>query len=316
MQIFSYQLFHATIRSATPIILAVLAAVISKQANIFNIAVEGIMLFGALIAIAVSLATGSWVIAVLAAILIGVVISAVIGIAHLKYKANILVLGFATNALALGGTRFIMQRLYGIVGAYAPPDAVPLPRYYLSFLSGNPVLESLFSGYTLLELLGFVFIFALWFVLYKTRTGLRLRSVGLNETAAETAGINVNRTKFFAILMSGVFGGIAGAHLSLGYTRMFVEGMSSGRGFMANAAMNFGGGNPVSAMLASLLFGFSESLGLRLQSTGLPGQFFLMTPYLVTIVVLTLSMMRQASVSKQEKIAELKKQKKDLNFSG
>lgn len=316
MQAFSYQLFHATIRSATPIILAVLATIISKQANIFNMAIEGIMLFAALIAIAVSAATGSWVVAVLAAMLTGVLISAVIGTAHLKYKANILVLGFATNALALGGTRFIMQRLYGIVGSYAPMEAAPLPRFYFSFLSGNPVLESMFSGYTLLEILSFVFIFALWFVLYKTKTGLRLRSVGLNETAAETAGINVQRTKFFAILMSGVFGGIAGAHLSLGYTRMFVEGMSSGRGFMAIAAMNFGGGNPVSAMTASLLFGFSETLGLRLQSSGLPGQFMLMIPYIVTIIVLTISMMRQAAVVKQEKISELVKQKKDLNFSG
>lgn len=315
MQLFSYQLFHATIRSATPIILAVVAAIISKQANIFNIAVEGIMLFGALVAISVSAATGSWVAAVIAAILTGVLISAVIGTAHLKFKANILVLGFATNALALGGTRFMMQRWYGIVGSYAPMEAVPLPRFYLDFLSSNPVLESFFSGYTLFEFLGFGFIFALWFVLYKTKTGLRLRSVGLNEAAAETAGINVERTKFIAILVSGAFAGIAGSHLSLGYTRMFVEGMSNGRGFMANAAMNFGGGNPASALVASLLFGFAESIGLRLQATGLPGQFMLMIPYLVTILILTISMMRQTAVVKQEKIAELNKQKKDLQFT-
>jgi simple sugar transport system permease protein len=218
------------------------------------------------------------------------------------------------NTLALGGTRFIMQRLYGVVGAYAPRNLVPMPRFNLEFLSGNPVLESLFSGYALMEILSFVFVFLLWFYLFKTRSGLRLRSVGLNETAAKTAGINVDRTKFIAIVMSGVFAGIAGSHLSTSYTKMFVEGMSGGRGYMAIAAMNFGGGNPVSALIAALIFGFSESLGLRLQGSGFPSQFVLMIPYLVTIITLTVSMVQQDRKEKKEKIRELSRQREELSF--
>lgn len=315
MNLISYQIIHAMIRSSAPIIIAVVAAIISKQANIFNMAIEGIMLFGALMAVVVNSATGSWVLGLIAAILTGIIISIFIGTAHLKFGANILVLGFATNALALGGTRFIMQRLYGIVGSYVPRHLVPMPRFHFEFLADYPVLESLFSGYSLMEYMSFLFIFALWFVLYKTKTGLRLRSVGLNEIAAKTAGIDVERTKFMAIVASGVVAGIAGSHLSMSYTKMFVEGMSGGRGFMAIAAMNFGGGNPIGAMIASLIFGFSESLGLRLQSSGFPSQFVLMIPYAVTVLALTLSMIRQGNKDKQEKIEELKRQKKHMSFS-
>lgn len=308
MEIITYQIIHTTIRSATPILLAVIAAIVSKQANIFNIAIEGIMLFGALIAITVSALTNSWILAVIAAMAIGVLISIIIGFAHLKFNANILVLGFATNTLALGGTRLMMERFFGVVGAYAPTEMAALPRFNLDFLSDSPVLSSIFSGYSLLEILAYVFIFVLWFILYKTKTGLRLRAVGLHENAAETAGINVYRTKFVAILISGLFAGIAGAHLSLGYTNMFVEGMTGGRGFMAVAAMNFGAGNPLSAMIASLLFGFSESIGFRLQGAGYAGQFALMIPYILTVIVLTVSMIQKDNALKRSKFRDLEKQ--------
>jgi len=164
------------------------------------------------------------------------------------------------------------------------------------------VLSSLFSDYSILEPLAVVMVFVLWFILYKTTRGLRLRSVGLNEMAARTAGINVVRTKYLAIVLSGVFAGIAGAHLSMGYATMFVENMTNGRGFMALAAMNFGGGNPISALLGCLVFGFSDSLGSRLQSTGFPSQFILMIPYAVTVLVLTFAMISQQSKSSAKKI--------------
>lgn len=243
--IFSYQLFHATIRSSTPIILALIGAIISKQANIFNIGIEGIMLFGAFTAITISVATGSWIIALLAAILVGMVISLLMGLAHLKFRSSILVLGFSLNAMALGATRLLMQRIFGHVGSYTPRDVTSFPIITIKALDNHPVLSSLFSGYSLMEILAIILILLLWYVLYRTKIGLHLRSVGLNEVAAQTAGINAYRTKLAAIVVSGVFAGMAGAHLSLGYTTMFAEGMTSGRGFMANAAMNFGNGNPI-----------------------------------------------------------------------
>jgi simple sugar transport system permease protein len=304
--IFTYQLIRATLRSSAPIVMAVVAAIISKHANVFNLAIEGIMLFGALVGIVVSAMTGSWFIALLAAVGTGVFISLLIGLSHLRLSANILILGFSVNAIALGGTRLIMQRMFGIVGSYAPSNMTPFPRLNIPAFNNNPVLKSIFSDYSLMEVLSFVLILLLWVVLYKTKIGLRLRSVGLNETAAKTAGINTYRIKLGAIIVSGIFASMAGAHLSMGYTNMFAEGMTNGRGFMANAAMNFGGGNPISALLGCLVFGFSESLGARLQSYSFPNQFVLMLPYIVTVVILTISMIRQQSAAKREKLKKIK----------
>lgn len=306
-QLFTYHLISATVRASSPIILAVIAAIISKHANIFNLAIEGIMLFSALVGIIISAATGSWLLALLAAIAVGMFISVLMGLAHLRLSANILILGFSINAIALGGTRLIMQRMFGIVGSYAPSTMVPFPRLHITAFQYNPVLNSIFSGYSLLELASFVLIFLLWIVLYKTKIGLRLRSVGLNEVAAQTAGINTNRVKLIAIVVSGIFAGMAGAHLSMGLTRMFAEGMTGGRGFMAIAAMNFGGGNPLNALLGCLVFGFSESLGMRLQSFDFPNQFVLMLPYIVTVIVLSISMVKQQNAVKREKMREIKK---------
>ncbi len=311
--IFSYQLIHATLRSSAPIVMAVVAAIISKHANVFNLAIEGIMLFAALISITVSAATGSWVLALLAAVAAGMLISLLIGLAHLKLSANILILGFSINAIAQGGTRLMMQEFFGTVGSYAPKEMAPFPRLNIAALDGHPVLSSIFSGYSLMEILSFVCILLLWVVLYKTKTGLRLRSVGLNETAARTAGVNTYRVKLGAIVVSGIFAAMAGAHLSMGYTNMFAEGMTSGRGFMANAAMNFGGGNPLNALLGCLVFGLSESLGARLQSYGFPNQFVLMMPYIVTVVILTFSMAGQQRTQRKEKLRELKKHREDLS---
>lgn len=309
-KVLSYQLIHATIRAAAPLVMATVAAIIGKQANIMNIGIEGIMLMGAFVGIALGTATGSWLAGLLGAIVVGMAVSALIGFVHMKYDTNIVAIGVSVNAMALGLTRFLLQKLYGVVGSYAPPkDAVvALPRLDLHFLDGSPVLYSIFSGYSLVEILAYVCVGLLWFYLYKTRGGLRLRCVGLNPVAAETAGINVQRTKFLAILFSGIFAGMAGAQLSMSYTNMFVEGMTGGRGFIANAAMNFGGGNPVNAMLGCLVFGFTDALAMRLQSVGFPSQFVLMMPYVVVIVVLTFTMINRRRKKRSKQLRELREQ--------
>ena len=134
---------------------------------------------------------------------------------------------------------------------------------------------------------------------YKTVWGLRLRAVGQFEEAAKTAGIKVNAVKYQAIFIAGLIGGLAGAHLSLGYSTQFTENMTSNRGFMGVAAMYFGGANPVFTALGCLLFGFADSVGSRLQAYGIPSQFVLMMPYIVTVVVLSISMIVKLSMSKK-----------------
>ncbi|MDR3230487.1 MAG: ABC transporter permease [Synergistaceae bacterium] len=301
--IFTYSLLHATLRMSTPVILATMAAVVSRQGGITNIGIEGTMLFGAYFGFVSAYVSGSWIWGLAASVLAGVLASAVIGVVHLKYNTHIFVTGFAVNMLALGLTRFLLQQMFHVSGALLVDRPVTLPILRLSIAEGNPITASLFSSYSLFEPLAPLLVAGVWYGLYRTSAGLRLRSVGLHEPAARTAGIDVRRTKMAAILLSGVFAGMAGAHLSMGYSSMFVENMTNGRGFMALAAANFGGGNPLYACLGCLVFGFSDSVAIRLQSTGFPAQFVLMIPYLVTVVVLTSAMIGHLRRSDAARIA-------------
>ncbi len=307
--IFNAALLRSTIRAATPIIYAAMAALITQKANIMNIGVEGIMLLSTFTAVAVSFFTGSWVLALLASILVGILIAAFMGLAHLKYRANILVLGIAINMFSVGFTRFLGQKVLGAAGSFYSPKIVPMPRLYSESLATNELANELLNNYSLFEPLSFLFVLFLAFILYRTVWGLRIRSVGLHPLAAETAGIDLFWSKFQVIIYSGIISGIAGAHLSLGYSKMYVDNMTSGRGFMGLAAMNFGGGNPIFASLGCLIFGFADSIAARLQLYNLPSQFVLMIPYLGTVVILSIAMIRHVRAEKrqQSSLRSLKK---------
>jgi len=144
----------------------------------------------------------------------------------------------------------------------------------------------------------------LWFALYKTTWGLRLRTVGLNDMCAATAGITPQKFKVQALLISGAIAGIAGAHMSLGYVTLFSDNMVGGRGFMGMAAMYFGNGNPLLAAIACLIFGLCDALGARIQVLGIPSQFVLMLPYLITVITLTIAMASQASAARKQRSAK------------
>lgn len=301
--VFNFTLIHATIRASTPILFATLTCIITQQADILNIGVEGIMLCGAFTAVAMSYLTGSWAVALAAAMAVGVIIAIVMAIAHLKYKADIFVVGMAINMLALAVTRFMLQKVLHTSGSFYDSAIVPLPRIHFSFLQGHEVLNSLFNNYSLFEPVGIIMVFVLQWLLYRTVWGLRLRSVGLHPLAASTAGINVFRRKFEVMIYSGLIGGLAGAYLSLGYSRLFAENMTNGRGFMGVAAMFFGGGDPIRSWIGCLIFGFTDSVGSRLQSLGLPSQFILMIPYVATIAVLSIAMIRKSRADRKSRSA-------------
>jgi simple sugar transport system permease protein len=299
--IIHYSLIPATLRYSTPILFAALGALITQQADILNVGVEGMMLSGAFTAIAVSYFTGSWVLAVLAAIIVGVVLAILIAIAHLRYHANIIVAGVAINLLSLALTRFFLNNLFDVSGVFRSPKLSAIPKISFKFLERSALLNSVINNYSFFEIIGIILVFIIWYYLFKTVAGLRIRSVGLYPMAAETAGISVFGTKFKTMLISGVLGGMGGAHLSLGYSKLFVENMTNGRGLMGVAAMFFGGGNPIRTWFGCLIFGLVDSVGSRLQPYGMPNQFVLMFPYLTTVLVLLLSMVRQQRVEKSTK---------------
>lgn len=289
-KIFNLSLIYATFRASTPIIYAALCAAITQQANILNIGTEGIMLVGAFTAVAISFFTGSWILGVLAAMLGGALIAMIMAVSHIKYNSEICAIGMGINLLAIALTKFMLQVFFHTSGSFSNPEIVAIPKLHFAFLENIPLLNSLLNDWRFTEWFVIIFIVLLQFIFYKTVWGLRLRAVGQFPMAAQTAGIQANAVKYQAMLISGLIGGLAGAHLSLGYSTQFVENMTNSRGFMGVAAMYFGGANPVLTALGCLLFGFSDSVGARLQAYGIPAQFILMMPYIVTIAVLAISM--------------------------
>ncbi|HYE82707.1 MAG TPA: ABC transporter permease [Clostridia bacterium] len=292
--IFDYTLIYATIRAATPILFAALAAVITQQADIINIGTEGIMLTGAFTAVCISYFTGNWFLALIVSMIAGIIMSMIMAVAHIRYKADICAIGTAINMFALAITKFGIKQFLGTTGSFTDPKIAAIPRINIPLFESNKYLDGLFNNWSLMEVFGIIMVLIMTFMLYRTVWGLRLRSVGRFPMAAETAGINVNKMKYQVMVISGILGGMAGAHLSIGYSQMFTENMTNGRGFMGVAAMFFGSTNPMLAWIGCLLFGFTDSIGGRLQAYGWPSQFVLMMPYIITISVLTVSLWRKA----------------------
>lgn len=299
--IFNASLIYATFRSATPIIYAALCAAITQQANILNIGTEGIMLTGAFAAVTVSYLTGSWLLGIAVAMGAGLLMAMIMAVGHIKYQSEICAIGMGINMFALAITKFLLNSVLGKSGTFSEPEIIPIPRVHIAALEGIPFLNDLFNDWCITEWLVPVMIIVIWFVFYKTIWGLRLRAVGQFPMAAQTAGINVNAMKYQAMAISGLIGGLAGAHLSLGYSKLFTENMTNSRGFMGVAAMYFGGAHPVYTALGCLVFGLADSIGARIQAYGVPSQIVLLMPYVVTVVVLAISMASKIASDRKKK---------------
>jgi ABC-type uncharacterized transport system permease subunit len=273
-ELFTLQLLASTIRLATPLILAALGGMFSERAGVINIALEGMMLAGAFTGASVTWATGSPVIGLLAAIGAGVLIAAIHAVACIRYRADQVVTGTAINILMIGVPGFLSGALF--LSSGSTPQ---LPKDQL--MPWTPIV------------LAFVAVPVTWYVLFRTPFGLRLRSVGENPEAADAAGVNVANIRYLGVLLSGVLCGIAGAYLSMGQSSLFTRNMTSGRGFIALAALIFGKWRPVQTMLACLFFGLTEAISIQMQGVvklpsgdDIPVQFIQVVPYVLTIVIL------------------------------
>jgi simple sugar transport system permease protein len=288
-------LFAAALRIATPLALAAIGGTICERSGVVNIALEGIMLIGAFFGTAVVLATGSPWLGVAAAVLAGVAVSAVHATASINLRTDQVVSGTAINLLALGLTGFLMELWYGHPGTTEP---IKVLQPVFSFAaSGSGVtgeiwrwINGIFLSHTPIVYATIIIAAVAQWALYHTRWGLRLRALGEHPRAVDTAGLSVSRGRWAAVLMSGALGGLAGANLSIEQVGVFQENFTNGRGFIALAANIFGRWTPVGSYLASLLFGFADALQIKLQPfrdvINVPPQFFLMVPYVVTVVVL------------------------------
>ncbi len=289
--IFTASFGYAIIRITSPILFAALASVVAEKAGVANIGLEGTMMFSSLFGVLFAYWTNSWLVGVLAAIVVGVLIGLMIGVFALKLKTNIILAGTAVNIAGSGGTIFLLYLFTGLRGNTAnltTPNMLT-PKINIPIIKDIPIIGSIFSGHSILTYLSFILVIVVWILLYKTALGLRIRAVGENSNAADSVGVSVLKTQYIAIMISGGLAGIGGAYMSMYYSQSWNTGITAGRGFIALAAQAMGQGEPVGAMLSSLLFGFASALGNKME--GLPGfSSYLVAaiPYAVTIIGLAI----------------------------
>ncbi len=287
LDLFNTALFVSTLRMAAPLIFASLGGVFAERSGVVNIALEGIMLIGAFVAMTVSYFFQSPWLGVLLAMVAGGLTAMVLAYISVTLKGNHVVTGVGLNVLALGFTGFMLRRLFNHAGQ--SPVVEKLADWTIPVIKDIPFIGEILGKHTPPVYLAFVAVIFTHILLYKTPFGLRLRAAGEHPRAVDTVGVDVFRMRYAALWLSGMMGGLGGATLSLGLLSSFVENMTAGRGYIALAAMIFGKWTPVGAMLASLLFGYAEALQMLAQTLGLtfvPREFLLMLPYLLTMAAL------------------------------
>lgn len=290
-------LFASALRMATPLALAAIGGTICERSGVVNIALEGIMLCGAFAGVAVTLAVGNAWLGVLAAIAAGVAIAAIHAFTSINLRSDQVVSGTAINILALGLTGFLMEILYGHPGTTEAVETIkPIFRFASERGGGGFFAEvwhwvnTILLSHTPIVYMAIIIAIAMQWAMYNTRWGLHLRALGEHPRAVDTVGVSVLRGRWVAVLISGALAGLAGANLTLEQVGSFTENMTNGRGFIALAANIFGRWTPVGSYGASLLFGFADALQIKLQifrgEINIPPQFFLMLPYILTVIVL------------------------------
>jgi ABC-type uncharacterized transport system permease subunit len=293
------QVLDSTIRLAIPLLLCGLAGLFSERAGIFDIGLEGKMLAAAFFAAAMASVTGSVWLGLCFGVLASLTLSILHGLASITFRGNQLISGVAINFLAAGITVLIGQSWFKLGGrtpslrGNARFQEISLP--FSEQISGVPILgpiySELLSGHTSLAYVAFLLVPISWYILFRTRFGLRLRAVGENPAAVDTAGISVVKLRYAAVIICGILCGLAGAYLSTGLAAGFVKDMSAGRGFIALAALIFAKWRPWHILSATLLFGLLEAISNRFQNIDifgliLPVQFMQALPYVLTVIIL------------------------------
>jgi len=277
-------ILQIALTSATPLTLGALSGIFCERSGVVNIAIEGMMLFGAFAAIPATALSGSYTVGILAAVLTGGLMAAFHALLSIKYKVDQIISGTVINILAVGVTRYMNIRVLGPAGLSA---TTPIGTWRVPLLVEIPVIGKLFelnpTTFIMLVLLVLSNV-----VLFYTAWGLRTRAVGEHPRAADTVGVHVNKMRYINVIIGGCIAGFAGVYFSLGLGS-FEDNMTHGQGFVALAAMIFGKWNPYGSFAAALIFGFADALQGKMQTVlqvGIPPEFLQMAPYILTIIIL------------------------------
>ena len=303
------------LRITAPILFATLGAVVGEKAGVSNIGLDGIMMISALFGSLTTYWSGSWLVGLTVAVLIGIVVALLMGFFAFNLKTDIILVGIAINMIGSGGTLFLVKVITDLTEGKAMASTTSLitrnlqiPSVQIPLLKDIPILGDILSGHCLLTYLAFLLVFLVWVLLYRTPLGLNIRSVGENPNAASSVGVSVMKIRYIAIAFGGAMAGFGGAFMSMYYAMGWSQDMVAGRGFIALAAQAMGGGEPFGSMLAALVFGFAQALGIKVSSKGLASNLVSPIPYLVTILGLVVfAVVARQRVKRQHSAAALKK---------
>lgn len=282
----------SAVRGATPILLAAFGCLLCAKAGITNLAIDGFITVGCFISVAVVSITGGNVwLGMLGGIVGTAIYSLIFGLSVIKFKSNHIIASIAMNLLSTGITEFLMAPIFKAQGLYRLTNIKKIPPISLKFLEHVPVLNVLINNQSVVVLITILLIFILLYVLRKTKYGLNVIAIGQSAEAAESAGIKSDRMRWSVILLSGAFCGLAGSYLSTVILSEFSVGMVAGRGFTAYTAVVFGAFHPVGVALAALLFGFADAVSIQIEllKPGIATSLVSMVPYILAMVVLTIS---------------------------
>lgn len=295
---------NLSVRLAAPVLLVAFGGLFSLRVNIFNIALEGFMLFGCFASVVGAYLTGSVTGGILFAAAASLLLTIVYAVFVFELDVDPVICAIAVITISGGLTRYLLIPIFHTSGRYILPASLALPTVNLPWLEAIPVLGPILNGHSVLVYLALVLPFLLHFFLYKTNLGLSIRSVGLNAEAAAAAGIQVKRVRYFALAMNGILCGLAGAQLALSLN-LFNVGMTNGRGFTALAALTLTNSEPILTLLACLLFGASDALVLMLSGDGYPVQILSMLPYVLALCVAVIpTLVRRAARNAKRRKAE------------
>ena len=293
--LFSSDFAFAIIRVSTPIVFAALGALVSERAGIVNIGLEGIMLASALAGVIGSAFLGSAAAGLLAGVVTGVLLAAILAWFTLKLKTQVILGGIALNLFASGATIFVLYLITGDKGTSASLASKVLPELTIPLIAKIPILGEAVSGHNVLTYLCALSVVGTYYMMKHTRLGMWIRAVGEHHHAAESVGIDVDRVRFLALLLSGFFASLGGIFLSMGYVSQFSQNMSAGRGWIALVAEAMGGGNVLRTAMTAMLFGMTDAFSNTLQTLNLPSELVRTIPYLGTLAALVIYALRKKS---------------------
>lgn len=282
--ILSSSFVFSIIRVSTPLIFGAMAALICNRGGMLHIAFEGVMLTAAFFGMLGSALSQSVLVGLLCAVIGGVLISLMMGYFNLILNSNRVLTGIALNTFASAGTVFALYLLVQDKGTSNSLPSLTVPMVNIPVIQDIPVLGAIVSGHNLLTYVSFLCVVLVYFLIFRTPLGLRIRSVGENPDAASSVGINVTKIRFTTLAISGVIASLGGAYMSMGYLSWFARDMMAGRGFMAIAAQNLGGAAPIPTLLAALGFGAVNALANVLQTLNMPSEIIQSVPYVATLI--------------------------------